>query len=94
MTKAEVIEQIVEKTGVEKPAVSAIVEGIMSSITGAMIEGDEVFLRGFGTFQLKKRAAKNGRNISKGTNVRIPEHMIPVFKPSKEFKEEVAKKVK
>ena len=94
MTKAEVIEQIVEKTGVEKPAAAAIVEGIMSSITGAMIKGDEVFLRGFGTFQLKRRAAKNGRNISKGTNVRIPEHMLPVFKPAQEFKEEVAKKVK
>lgn len=53
-----------------------------------------MYLRGFGTFQLRKRAAKNGRDITKGTNIWIPEHMTPAFKPSKEFKEEVAKKVK
>jgi len=94
MTKAEIIEQIVTQTGIDKPAVTAIVEAIMETIKQNMVKGENVYLRGFGTFLLKKRADKKGRNISKGTFVNIPAHYIPKFKPCKEFVEEVASKVK
>jgi DNA-binding protein HU-beta len=94
MTKAELIEEIVRVAGVEKPVAAAVVEGVMDCIKNSLGQGSEVFLRGFGTFQLKKRAAKTGRNISKGTSVKIPAHVIPAFKPAKELKKLVAKRVK
>ena len=94
MTKAEIIRQIAAQTGIEKPAVTATVESLMSTIKQSMVMGENVYLRGFGTFLLKKRAEKTGRNISKGTSVKIPAHFIPFFKPCKEFKEAVAAKVK
>jgi DNA-binding protein HU-beta len=59
-----------------------------------MIKGENIYLRGFGTFLLKKRAEKTGRNISKNTTVKIPAHMIPAFKPAKEFVAEIKTKVK
>lgn len=85
MTKAEIINQIAAQTGIAKPTVTATVEAIMDTIKQTMVKGENVYLRGFGTFLLKKRAEKKGRNISKGTSVKIPAHMIPAFKPSKEF---------
>lgn len=85
MTKADIIEQLAANTGLQKPTVSAIVEELMITIKNSMANGENIYLRGFGTFQLKKRAEKTGRNISKGTTVRIPAHIIPAFKPSKEF---------
>ena len=94
MTKFEIIEQIVASTGIEKPTVAATVEAIMETIRQNMIKGENIYLRGFGTFLLKQRAAKTGRNISKGTSVKIPAHMIPAFKPSKEFADKVKAKVK
>lgn len=94
MTKAEIIESIVASTGIEKPTVTATVEAIMESIKQNMVKGDNIYLRGFGTFLLKKRAAKTGRNISKGTSVKIPAHMIPAFKPAREFIGAVKTKVK
>jgi len=94
MTKADIINEIIKKTGIEKPSVTATVEAIMETIKVSMINGENVYLRGFGTFQLKKRAEKTGRNISKNTAVMIPAHMIPAFKPAKEFIEEVKSKVK
>lgn len=94
MTKADIINGIVNKTGIEKPSVTATIEAIMETIKVSMIRGENVYLRGFGTFQLKKRAEKTGRNISKNTSVLIPAHMIPAFKPAKEFIEEVKSKVK
>jgi DNA-binding protein HU-beta len=66
----------------------------METIKTTMVKGENVYLRGFGTFLLKKRAAKTGRNISNGTTVNIPAHVIPAFKPCKEFAEEVKAKVK
>ncbi len=83
MTKSEIIEQIVATTGIEKPAVTATVEALMKTIKESMVKGENVYLWGFGTFQLKTRAAKTGRNISKGTFVKIPAHVIPAFKPAK-----------
>lgn len=94
MTKAEIIEQIVAQTGIEKPTVTVTVEAIMGTIRQSMVNGENIYLRGFGTFQLKKRAKKTGRNISKGTSVNIPAHYIPAFKPSKEFMAAVIKNVK
>ena len=94
MTKAEIVQEIANKTGIEKVAVQATVEAIMDSIKKSMINGENIYLRGFGTFLLKKRAEKTGRNISKNTTVMIPAHMIPAFKPAKEFVTEVKSKVK
>jgi DNA-binding protein HU-beta len=94
MTKAEIVQEIANKTGIEKVAVQATVEAVMDTIKSNMIKGENIFLRGFGTFLLKKRAEKTGRNISKNTTVKIPAHMIPAFKPAKEFVTEVKTKVK
>ena len=94
MTKADIVNEISEKTGIEKIVVQASVEAFMKSIRNAMIEGKNVYLRGFGTFVVKKRAEKIGRNISKNTTVVIPAHYIPAFKPAKTFSERVKKNVK
>lgn len=94
MTKAEIINQIVADTGLEKPEVIAVVESLMETMKNTMAGGNEIFLRGFGSFILKKRARKIARNITKGTSIEVPAHVIPAFKPSKEFLEEVKTKVK
>lgn len=85
MTKAEIVARISKKTGIEKVAVQATVEELMNTIKDSMSEGNQVYLRGFGTFEIKHRAAKTGRNITKNESVDIPAHNIPKFKPSKEF---------
>ena len=94
MTKSDIINQIVAQTGIEKPTVTVAVEAIMESIKQNMAKGENIYLREFGTFLLKKRAEKTGRNITKGTSVKIPAHFIPAFKPAKEFVGEVKAKVK
>ena len=94
MTKAEIVNEITNTTGIDKIAVSGGVESLMNTITTSMIKGEPVYLRGFGSFILKARAEKMGRNISKNSSVKIPAHNIPAFKPSKEFVEEVKTKVK
>ena len=94
MTKAEIVDQIAIKTGIERVAVSGVVESFMDSIKSSMSKGENIYLRGFGSFILKKRAEKLGRNITKNTTVKIPAHNIPAFKPCKEFVEEVKTKVK
>lgn len=85
MTKAEIVTEIAAKTGVEKQVVMQVVEGMMETIKISMINGEEVFLRGFGSFIIKHRAEKTARNISKNTTMIIPAHNIPAFKPSKSF---------
>ena len=94
MTKADLISEITDKTGVEKIAVQATVESLMTSIIDAMESGENVYLRGFGSFVIKKRAEKTGRDISKNTTIIIPEHFVPTFKPSKTFVEGVKNKIK
>ena len=89
MTKADIVNEIAKSTGVEKIQVQAIVEAFMESVKGAMIKGENVYLRGFGSFIIKKRATKVARNISKHTTITIPEHNIPAFKPAKSFAVEV-----
>ena len=89
MTKAEIVAEISAKTGLEKQVVLTVVESMMDTIKTSMINGNEVFLRGFGSFIIKHRAEKTARNISKNTTIIIPAHNIPAFKPAKEFMEKV-----
>jgi len=93
MKKAEIVSDIVKATGLEKVVVEATVEALMITMKESMVNGENIYLRGFGTFLLKKRAVKTGRNISKGTSVKIPAHFIPAFKPAPEFAVEVKSKV-
>lgn len=85
MTKAEIVNDISKKTGIDKATVLTTVEAFMSSVKGSIENGENVYLRGFGRFILKKRAKKTARNISKNTTIIIPEHNIPAFKPAKTF---------
>jgi DNA-binding protein HU-beta len=94
MTKSDIVTEIAEKTGIEKVAVQATVEAFMKTVKNSMVNGDNVYLRGFGSFVIKKRAEKTGRNISKNTTIIIPAHNIPSFKPAKSFSEKVKKNVK
>ena len=89
MTKADIVNEIAKKTGVEKVLVQQIVEAFMDSVKGSLVKKDNVYLRGFGSFIIKKRATKVARNISKNTTITIPEHDIPAFKPAKSFAEKV-----
>ena len=93
MTKAEIVANISEKSGIEKVDVQLTVESLMKEIIDSLENGENVYLRGFGSFIIKKRAKKTGRNISKNTAVVIPEHNIPAFKPSKTFVYAVKSKV-
>lgn len=94
MTKAEIVAEIATKTGIEKQTVQHTVESFMDVVKGAMVNGDNVYLRGFGSFVIKKRAEKTGRNISKNTTIIIPAHNIPAFKPAKSFVSKVKSHVK
>ena len=85
MTKADIVSEIAKSTGVEKVQVQAIVEAFMESIKTSLTQKNNVYLRGFGSFIVKKRAKKVARNISKNTTITIPEHNIPDFKPAKSF---------
>ncbi|HCC53295.1 MAG TPA: integration host factor subunit beta [Porphyromonadaceae bacterium] len=90
MTKAELISLISKNTGVEKTEVLNIVTAYMDTIKTSLAEGENVYLRGFGSFIVKTRAEKKARNISKNTTITIPEHNIPAFKPAKVFMEVIA----
>ena len=94
MTKAEVVSNIAKNTGIEKMAVLTVVEEIMTVIKDSLSEGENVYLRGFGSFIIRKRAEKTGRNISKNTTVIIPAHNIPAFKPAKSFMVDVKNNTK
>ena len=87
MTKAELVSEIASHTGIDKQTVLAVVESFMVQVKDSLKEGENVYLRGFGSFITKKRAAKTARNISKNTTIVIPEHFAPAFKPCKEFLE-------
>jgi DNA-binding protein HU-beta len=85
MTKAELASAVSKKTGVEKTVAIKVIEAAMDSIKESVAKGENVYLRGFGTFAKKKRAKKIARNISKGTAIEIPERNVPHFKVSKKF---------
>ena len=93
MTKAEIVAGISEETGLEKSEALRAVESFMQSIKKSLSEGQNVYLRGFGSFVVKERAQKTGRNISKNTTIIIPAHNIPSFKPAKVFVDEVKNNV-
>jgi len=93
MTKAEIVANISEKSGIEKGDVLRIVEDLMVEVKNSLNQGNNVYLRGFGSFIVKERAEKTGRNISKNTTIKIPAHHIPAFKPAKVFVESVKKNV-
>lgn len=90
MTKAEIVSNIAKKTGLDKSEVLIVVESFMETVKDCLIEGEEVTLRGFGSFQIKQRAKKIGRNITVEKSVVIPAHNIPFFKPCDSFKEMMA----
>lgn len=92
MTKADIVTDITKKTGVDKTTALTVVEAFMESVKENMIGGENVYLRGFGSFILKTRAAKTARDISKNKTMLVPEHNIPAFKPAKTFSQAVAEK--
>ncbi len=94
MTKADLVSKISDKLGIEKGDVQATVESFMNEVKFSLENGDNVYLRGFGSFIVKTRAEKTGRNISKNTTIKIPAHNIPAFKPAKVFVESVKTNVK
>lgn len=85
MTKQDIVNQIAKKTGVEKTTALAVVEAFMEQVKDSLSSNENVYLRGFGSFILKKRAQKTARNITQNTTMIIPEHNIPAFKPAKVF---------
>lgn len=85
MTKQEIVKEVVSTTGIEGVTVAAVVEEFMEQIRRAQSRKENVYLRGFGTFHIKHRAAKTARNITKNTTLIVPAHDVPAFKPSKEF---------
>jgi DNA-binding protein HU-beta len=85
MTKAEIVTEIASKTGIEKKDVLNTIEAFMEVVKESLTKEENVYLRGFGSFIVKKRAQKTARNISKNTTIIIPEHNIPAFKPAKTF---------
>ena len=93
MTKADIVNEISEQTGIEKVAVQTAIEAFMNSVKGSLEDGKNVYLRGFGSFVVKKRTQKTGRNSAKNTAIIIPEHNVPSFKPAKNFVDSVKGKV-
>jgi DNA-binding protein HU-beta len=85
MTKADIVNEISRNTGIEKTTVLKTVESFMETVKDSIVDGDNVYLRGFGSFIVKERAEKTTRNISKNTSIIIPAHNIPSFKPAKTF---------
>ena len=91
MTKAEIANEVAKSTGIDKAAAVAVIEQFMTVVKDSLSRGENVYLRGFGSFIIKRRAEKTARNLSKNTTLIVPAHNIPAFKPAPAFKEEVAK---
>jgi len=94
MTKAELVSVISDKLGIEKEDTQRVIEAFMQEIKTSLYSNENVYLRSFGSFIIKKRASKTGRNITKNITIQIPAHNIPFFKPSKGFAQKVKTKVK
>ncbi|WP_020567004.1 HU family DNA-binding protein [Neolewinella persica] len=94
MRKADLVTSISEKTGIAKVDVLVSLESFFKEVKGSLAEGENVYIRGFGSFVVKKRAKKIGRHIKENKAIEIPEHFIPAFKPAKVFVEQVKDKVK
>ncbi len=91
MTKADIVNEIAKETGIDKLTVLKTVESFMENVKDSLGKGENVYLRGFGSFVVKTRAQKVARNISKNTSIIIPAHNIPSFKPAKTFVSAVKK---
>ena len=94
MTKAEIVREIASETGLDKASVLVTVEKFMDAVKDSLANGENVYLRGFGSFIIKQRAQKTARNISKKETITIPAHNIPAFKPCKTFVNAVKKNTK
>lgn len=94
MRKADVVSRVTELTGVPKVDVLVTLEAFFKEVKSSLKAGENVYVRGFGSFILKKRAKKIGRNIKKNVAIEIPEHYIPAFKPAKVFADQVKKAAK
>ena len=92
MTKADIVNEISKNTGIEKLTVLKTVEALMETVKGSLADGNNVYLRGFGSFIVKERAEKTARDISKGLTIKIPAHNVPAFKPAKTFIAKVKEK--
>lgn len=91
MTKADIVSEISKSTGIDKASVLETVEKFMETVKDSLSNGENVYLRGFGSFIIKKRSEKTARNISKNEPIKIPAHNIPAFKPAKVFMDQVKK---
>ena len=89
MTKAEIVREVSKSTGIEATTVMTVVEGFMEAVKGSLAKENNVYLRGFGTFEVKTRAQKTARNNTRNTTEIIPEHKVPTFKPCPDFKNQV-----
>lgn len=94
MTKAEMIKEVSEKTGIDRVTVETVIENYMTAVKEHIMKKETVSFRGFGNFIIKRRAAKIARNISKNTAINLPAHYIPAFRPSKKFSAQVKKAIK
>jgi DNA-binding protein HU-beta len=94
MTKADIVNAIAKNTGIEKANILAVVESFMEEVMNSMNKGENVYLRGFGSFVVKKRAAKAARHIKNETTIIIPERYVPTFKPSQYFSEKLRANLK
>jgi DNA-binding protein HU-beta len=96
MTKADIVSQIIKKTDLDKAEVSQCLETFINVVKDSMAEGNNIYIRGFGSFINKKRARKVARDMSRNTSIVVEEHFIPKFLPGKEFKQSIknSKKIK
>jgi DNA-binding protein HU-beta len=94
MTKKDIVNEVAKATGIQKQTVEKTVEGFMNAVKIAMAEDKNIYLRGFGSFIVKRRAAKTAQDIGRGTPITIPEHYIPKFKPAKVFLDKVKNNVR
>ena len=89
MTKADIVREISRSTGIDRQTVLTSVESFMELVKDSLAKGENVYLRGFGSFVVRNRAQKTARNISKNTTIIIPAHNIPSFKPAKTFTDKI-----
>jgi DNA-binding protein HU-beta len=89
MTKSEIVNEIAVRTGLEKAAIADTIDNFFVVVKNSMINGNNIYLRGFGTFELKERKQKVARNIKRNTSLVVPAHYVARFKPAKEFAQQV-----
>ena len=91
MTKTDIIKSVAKQTGVDRETVTRIIESYVDTVKETLIEGESSNFRNFGTFYLKRRAPKTGRNLMTNTTILIPAHKVAMFKPAKEFSDAICK---